>query len=202
MKDHMHNALDDLIILNKLGIKGRCITSPKIIEVTWMPPLHHWLKVNTDGMALGSPGLAAIGGVFRTYRGFSKGCFCKAIGIHNAFFAELLAFITAVDIAWNKGWFNIWFEMDSLSVVNCIYDQKFSPPWPLITAWSTCKSKFSQMNFHVSHKNIFREGNQVADCLSKLGLSHSDLKWWSSHPHQVDRFLAHDYASLPHYRFK
>ena len=151
-------------------------------------------------MALGAPGLAAIGGIFRNYRGFSKGSFCKAIGVQNAFFAELLAFITAVDIAWHKGWFKIWFEMDSLTLVTSIQNDSFQPPWPLLIAWQNCQQQLTQFQYHISH--VFREGNQVADALTKQGLSHSTLKWWPSHPDNINRLLAHDYGSFPNYRFK
>ena len=200
MPGTMKNSVHELSILHKLGIKGICNSSPKIIEVSWSPPHYHWIKVNTDGMALGSPGLAAIGGVFRSYRGFAKGSFCQFIGIHNAFYAELSAFIKAVEIAWSKNWKSVWFEMDSLTLVNCIHNTSFKPPWQLLTAWNNCLHLLRQMQHHISH--IFREGNQPADTLSKLGLHHANLKWWDSHPPKIDAFLAQDYASLPNYRFK
>lgn len=196
----MKNSMVDLSIINKLGIKGRLNTAPKIIEVSWLPPHHSWIKINTNGMALGSPGLAAIGGIFRNSRGFSKGCFCKNIGIQNAFVAELTAFITAVNLAWQNNWFQVWFEMDSKAVVDCIQNYNFKPPWQLINSWANCQNKLKQMQHYISH--VYREGNQAADYLSKMGLKYTNLKWWNAFPQQLSTYLAHDYANLPNYRFK
>lgn len=71
----MRNSISDLLILRRLNIKGRVGKAPKIIEVQWLPPNPGWIKVNTDGSANGSPGPASCSCVFRTYRGFCKGCF-------------------------------------------------------------------------------------------------------------------------------
>lgn len=200
MHGSMKNSVLDLSIINKLGVKCQPNKSPKIIEVHWIPPHTQWIKVNTDGMALGTPGKAAIGAIFRNNRGFSKGCFCKFIGIQNAFVAELTAFITAVNIAWLKNWKKIWFELDSKSVVNCIQNSSFKPPWQLFNEWNNCHHQLQHMQYYISH--VYREGNQAADTLSKMGLNHTDLKWWDSYPHQVNNILAREYAFLPSYRFK
>ncbi|KAM7465607.1 hypothetical protein LguiB_013169 [Lonicera macranthoides] len=193
MSGCMKNSIGDLTIIHKLGVKGKCNPSPKIIEVNWTPPHFNWIKANTDGMA-------AIGGIFRNSRGFSKGCFCKNIGIQNAFFAELKAFINAVNLAWQNRWSQVWFEMDSKALVDCIHNQSFTPPWQLINSWSNCQHQLKQMQHHVSH--VYREGNQAADILSKMGLRHSELKWWNTYPQQLNNILAHEYANLPSYRFK
>ena len=128
------------------------------------------------------------------------GAFCKYIGIQVAFKAELMAFIQATDLAWHKGWRNLWVELDSLTVVNCVQASEFEPPWVYHTLWSNCKNQIQDMNIHVSH--IFREGNQAADKLAKMGLDHSSLKWWNSYPAEISNFLAHDYSSQPNDRFK
>ena len=102
MPGHMNNSQLELITLKNLNVPGVLRKSPKITEVFWIPPHLLWTKCNTDGMALGCPGVSAIGGIFRNFRGFSKGCFCLNIGINTAFVAELLAFMQAVEIAWDK----------------------------------------------------------------------------------------------------
>ena len=99
----MNHCIQDFNILQNIGVAGSFSHSPKIIEVMWIP-LFSWTKVNTYGMALGSPGKSVVGGIFRTYRGFSKGDFCRFVGNHTAFKAELLAFIQAINIAWAKIW--------------------------------------------------------------------------------------------------
>lgn len=99
----MQNSVADLLILKQFHLTGRPAKSPKILEVYWTPP-PGWLKVNTDGMASGCPGPAAVGGIFRNCRGFFKGAFCGKIGNHNAFYAEVNALIQAIEFAWGKGW--------------------------------------------------------------------------------------------------
>lgn len=150
-------------------------------------------------MALGCPGVVAIGGVFRNYRGFSKGFFCLNIGIYTAFVAELTAFIQAIDIAWEKGWKQLWIEMDFQATVQCVNNKNFYPPWFLFAKWKTCRFKMDRMQLHISH--IYREGNAVADRLSKLGTSYHSLQWWDSFPSSISHLLSHD-CSLPSYRFK
>lgn len=68
-----------------------------------------WIKIDTDGAANGSPGFAGCGSIFRIYRGFCKGCFSKPLGIMNAFEAELLGVITALEYAQQFNWSRLWY---------------------------------------------------------------------------------------------
>lgn len=151
-------------------------------------------------MALGNPGIAAIGGIFRAYRGFSKGCFCLNIGLHTAFVAELTAFIQAIELAWDKQWLQIWLELDSQAVVQSVNNPSFQPPWHLLTRWKNCKQIMKRTQTYVTH--TYREGNAAADKLSKLRIRSHSLQWWSSFPPCRSPLLSHDYSSLPHYRFR
>ncbi|GMN58714.1 hypothetical protein TIFTF001_027822 [Ficus carica] len=54
----MKNSISDLLILHRYGIKGRVPKAPLIVEVQWIPPDLGWIKMNTDGAANGSPGMA------------------------------------------------------------------------------------------------------------------------------------------------
>ncbi|XP_062011846.1 uncharacterized protein LOC133728442 [Rosa rugosa] len=71
------------------------------------------LKVNTDGAARGTLGLAGFGGIFRDHLGNCMGCFAGSMGIATALEAELQAIIHAVLIASGKGWTSLWIECDS-----------------------------------------------------------------------------------------
>lgn len=44
------------------------------------PPPTRWLKLDTDGLALGAPRVSPVGGFFRTSRIFVKGSFCGTTG--------------------------------------------------------------------------------------------------------------------------
>lgn len=196
----MHNTQIVLSILKRLNVSGVSRKSSQIIEIQRTPPNFNWIKCNTDGMALGCPGVAAIGGIFRTYRGFSKGCFCLNISIQTAFVAELTAFIQAIDLDWDKQWLQLWLELDSQAVVQCVNNPSFQPPWHFLTRWKNCKHKMNRMQTYVTH--TYREGNAVADKLSKMGLQSYSLQWWNSFRPCLSSFLSHDYASLPYYRFR
>ncbi|KAK2659082.1 hypothetical protein Ddye_005615 [Dipteronia dyeriana] len=86
-------------ILQRLHVSGLPPKAPHILEVNWRPPPLGCLKVNTDGAAFGSPGLAGCAGFFRTCKGFVKGCFAIPLGVCFAFEAELAAADYAIDYA-------------------------------------------------------------------------------------------------------
>lgn len=74
---HMNNSQEDFLRLHSLKLIGRPNKARQITEVRWKDPPPGWIKCNTDGSALGSPGTAACGGVYRNSRGFVTGCFSK-----------------------------------------------------------------------------------------------------------------------------
>lgn len=76
-----------------------------------------WIKINTDGVTNGTSGLAGCGSIFKTYRGFCNGCFSKPLGIMNAYEAELLGFITALEFAQHYSLSHLWLECDSSYMV-------------------------------------------------------------------------------------
>ncbi|XP_057775044.1 uncharacterized protein LOC130994024 [Salvia miltiorrhiza] len=68
----MKNAWTDYVVLRNIGVKGRVAPPPEFISVSWWPPITPWMKVNTDGSALGVPGEIASGGVFRDHWGWVR----------------------------------------------------------------------------------------------------------------------------------
>ena len=64
-----------------------------------MHPAIGWMKLNTDGAALGSPSGATIGGILRNCFSFYIAAFASPIGIKFAFEAELLVVAMAVSKA-------------------------------------------------------------------------------------------------------
>ena len=122
-----------LSLRKNLQIKCNHCPTTKITTLTWTPPYHRWIKANTDGMASTSSHIATIGGVFRTYKGFLKRVVCQNRGNHITFYAELYAFIQAIQIAYEKNWKNLWVELDSKPVVQCIQNHIYKPPGGLLT---------------------------------------------------------------------
>ncbi|KAK2648928.1 hypothetical protein Ddye_016417 [Dipteronia dyeriana] len=74
----------------------------------------------------------------------------------------------AINFAWQNEWHRIWLESDSSYVVQLLSSRSEQVPWWIQQAWQHCIYQISKMEFQVSH--IFREGNQVADALSKHAL--------------------------------
>ncbi|KAK0608113.1 hypothetical protein LWI29_025664 [Acer saccharum] len=160
----MRNCVDDLLILRCFDLRGRLALK----SVIWSPPAPGWIKVNTDGAASSSPGVGGCGGVFRNCRAFVKGCFAVPLGQVFAFEAELIAASMAINFAWQNGWHRLWLESDSSYVVQLLSSRSKQVPWRIRQVWQRCIYQISKMEFQVSH--IFREGNQVADALSKHAL--------------------------------
>ena len=198
-KGTMKNTIDDLTILRKIGVQGLPSKAPRIIHVPWTPPPCGWIKVNTDGAANGNPGLAGCGGVFRTHRGFFKGGFAFHLGMAFAFESELMGVIKAIDFAVLYNWTSIWLESDSTYVVYLLTNRFRKVPWSLKSRWIRCLQTIDSINFRVSH--IFREGNRVADDLSKFAVNHEAPSWWFDILDFCKRSYGEDLIGHGGYRF-
>ncbi|KAL6209307.1 hypothetical protein ACLB2K_020249 [Fragaria x ananassa] len=178
-----------------MGVTPTLRAQKRIRLVLWHPPLSPWIKLNTDGLPKGKPGLAACGGVFRDYQGHFIGGFSTSIGHHNAFFSELLAVIIGIELAFQLGWQHVWLECDSTNVVECFSKSSFVPPWQLRTLWYNCVARTRSMSFFCSH--VLRKGNTVADKLANLGMSSSSWIWHASPPAEIIPFLRMDFLGFP-----
>jgi ribonuclease HI len=190
--------MTDFAILKFFNINIHQPKAPNIIEVIWTPPLSGWVKCNIDGSSLGNPGIATTAGIFRNHNGASLGCFASNIGNATAFFAEFLGIILAIECAFDKNWLHLWIESDSQLAILAFKNPNIIP-WQLHNRWSNCVLKLSVMNVIVSH--VFREGNTVADKLSKLGLLVTDFTWWTSSPSSIREDIARNRDGIPFYRF-
>ena len=59
----MKNTIFDLLIIKTFKLQIKILKGPSIIKVKWNNPPSGWIKVNTDGVTNGSPGLAGCGGI-------------------------------------------------------------------------------------------------------------------------------------------
>ena len=198
-KGTMKNTITELCILHRIGIRGRPPKAPRIVEVMWHVPSISCIKINTDGAARGSPGLAGFGGIFRDHLGRVLGCFAGNLGLATALEAELQAVIHAIQIATCKGWTSLWIESDSALVIHFLSSIKVNVPWRFVTDWFNCRASLASMNVKVSH--IFREGNSVADRLANFGVDNVGVHWWDSCPPCAMTAYSRDLAGYPNYRF-
>ncbi|XP_057800164.1 uncharacterized protein LOC131015756 [Salvia miltiorrhiza] len=169
----MPNTCHDLKVLRNLGVRPRSAPPPSFINVYWWPPPNQWIKVNTDGSALGAPGKIAAEGVFRDKFSWVRGCFHIKGGIGFAFEAELLAVISAIQIAFHRNWKYLWIESDSTYIVNLLQARSLDVPWRFAARWKGVLAILTNFNLHVTH--IFREGNKVADILAANNMQEG---WW------------------------
>ncbi|KAK2637349.1 hypothetical protein Ddye_032141 [Dipteronia dyeriana] len=195
----MRNCVDDLLILHRFGLYGRLGKAPVIRSVVWSLLAPRWIKVNTDGAALGSPGMGGYGGVFQTCRSFVKACFAVPLGQVFAFEAELLATSLAINYAWNLGWHRTWLESDSSYVVQLLSVRSDQVTCRVHHAWQCCLHQISHMEFQVSY--IIREGNQVTYALSKHDLGISSDSWWSSTHSFCSSLVGYDCMGRESFKF-
>ncbi|KAF1899534.1 hypothetical protein Lal_00019662 [Lupinus albus] len=62
-----NNSVENFVILRQFKVKQNFQKAHRIIEVVRMAPLAGWIKINSDGVAHGAPGLPGGGGIFRDY---------------------------------------------------------------------------------------------------------------------------------------
>ena len=128
-----------------------------------------------------------------------KGCFAIPLGQVFAFEAELLAASMAINFAWQNGWHRLWLESDSSYVVQLLSSRFEQVPWRIRQVWQRCIYQISKMEFQVSH--IFREGNQVADALSKHALGLEVDSWWSNTLSFCSLLVGNDCMGRESFRF-
>lgn len=102
--------------------------------------------------------------------------------------------MTAIDIAVEKGWRNLWLEVDS-KVVMLAFSSSFVVPWCISNRWANCLYKTRLMNFIVSH--IYREGNTCAGFIASIGLTITDTMWWDNVPLGIGHDLIRNKLGLP-----
>jgi ribonuclease HI len=192
------NSIRDYIILKKFNVN---IHNPKVSivkEIVWQPPLLNCVKCNIDGASKGNPGLSSCGGIFRNNNvDFLLG-FAEPLGFASSYLAELQGALRAIEVAHQMNWKNLWIETDSVLVVLAFKNPNLHVAWSLRNRWHNAHVLLRQMNFIVSH--IFREGNQVADCLANYGLSLSSIMFWHEMPLFIKNTFEKNKLGLANYR--
>ena len=167
--------------------------APIIKEMIWSPPLHLWVKCNIDGASNGNPGNSACGRIFRDHEANFLNCFAESLGHSTSYIAEISGAIRAIEIAYQKGWRNLWLETDS-SLVVLAFQKDGNVAWFLRNRWKNMKVKLRQMSCVVTH--VYREGNEVADALANHGLSLQSLTVWEDVPDFIRYFYVKNKKGL------
>lgn len=106
----------------------------------------------------------------RTQVVIGLGGFCRHLGISNSLVAEFWAIRDGLELALQHDFLDIMIESDSLVACNMIKNAEVHRHHVLFGFVDDCRNlltKFRQVNLD----HIFREGNVVADAMSKFGLT-------------------------------
>ena len=119
-KFHFRTSVVDKLIHTKcikesveffaIGAKDWCNKMKKVIRVAWM-------KLNSNGSALGNPSKAGGGGLIRDHQGNWVRGYARAHVNTSSSIAELWALRDGLEIAKDLGLNNLIVEMDALSIV-------------------------------------------------------------------------------------
>jgi len=137
-KAHIHAAISfsgnistgnciasDANILDAFSVSSHNRRVRDILMVSWKAPTAPWIKVNTDGSLIGTH--AACGRLFLDHLGSLLGAFSCNIGHYMVFYAEVYAFLLALEYADQHGWRNIWLESDSTSALMVFKNRSLVP---------------------------------------------------------------------------
>lgn len=136
------------------------------------PPENHWIKCNTNGACRGNPGPNTYGFFLRDSREDLIYAESQQIELNTNLEAETEALWRALQHCLNHNFAYIKLETDSMSVKNMI-KEKWSVPWETMTKMEEIREFTKQLNVHLTH--IFREANQLADCMANIAFNHDDI---------------------------
>ncbi|KAJ1399723.1 Ribonuclease H domain [Sesbania bispinosa] len=130
----------------------------------WNPPPQDIVKLNVDGSYFQDCQRMGVGGIFRTSACVCLGGFQGFAGVGDSFEAKLLALLSGLQFAWMKGCRNMIVESDALEVVNVF--QEITIPFHKHLGVIQSIRDYTQRNWNLRIKHVFREANQVADLLA------------------------------------
>ncbi|OMO82140.1 hypothetical protein COLO4_23207 [Corchorus olitorius] len=164
----------------------------------WRKPQRGFVKINFDGSYLAVMNQGSFGALARDEDGQVLGAIAgQIVMVADAFSAECLAAIKAVNWAKDMGFRQVEIEGDALSIirkVNAVVPD-FSPIGPYIADLKFLSSLFISCIF----LHVRRDGNAVAHALTSLGASLLKEKIWMEEvSDSVMAALQLDCNALPH----
>lgn len=132
-----------------------------------MPP-DPYIKLNTDGSAIGNLGLAGAGGILRNHSGGWISSFSLHLGLASNNMAELAAVRQGLAIAWDRGFKFIQLELDSSVVLTWVIEKNANYPTNMIPLICDFENLMDR-DWEVQVLHTYREANTCADALAKRG---------------------------------
>lgn len=169
--------------------EGILTAQEQIAWIDWEPPPLNWFKVNVDGV-LTSRGEAACGGVIRGHIGEWIMGFSQKLNVLLPVRTELIAIREGLTLCWELGIRQLVLESDAKQAVDGILAKE------LVYGCNAIMKDIADLlsrDWEVVIKHIYREGNQCADLMARIGLQQSDLvRCWSSPPEGARLRLSED----------
>ncbi|XP_075098056.1 uncharacterized protein LOC142175373 [Nicotiana tabacum] len=134
--------------------------------VIWDKPPDNCFKINSDDSSNILKRRACIGGIVRNRNRQFIVAYAQNVQLCTNNSAEVHAALCGMKLCKDLNFGNIILEMHSLIVVNMIKGE-YKVPWELMDKMETLKDMLQQLQAQVVH--CYREGNVVADELSKIG---------------------------------
>lgn len=152
--------MEDFTLLKKFGITLHPTRVPRILEVIWHPPVDPWIECNSDGCSIDTS--SSCGGIFRNASADMLLCIAENIGDGNAFQAELIGAMRAIETAHQNSWNHLWLEHDSAMVLHAL-KANIQMPCNLRNIWNNCKHMIKSMIFFLFLMYLERETNVQMD---------------------------------------
>ena len=111
--------------------------------IWWQFPPDPFIKLNTDGNAIGNPGLAGARGLLRNSSGEWISGFSLHLGLTSNNMAELAVVHQDLILAWDMGFKFIHLELDSMTVFTWLNATTDSYPTNILPLISDCRNLLS-----------------------------------------------------------
>ena len=143
------------------------VTRVKRFSMGWTKPQPLWTKLNTDGSALGSPGLAGGGGIIKDCHGEWISGFERSIGFTTSFAAEFWALRDGLMLCLNLGITAVEVEVDASSIVSLLANATETNS-EIDSLVDDCRDMLKRIP-QAQVKHCYSESNKCADRLARLG---------------------------------
>ena len=160
---------------------------PYPISESWQPPDSSTIKINIDGSLDPIRRMAGGGIVARNGEGMILcGLLVPFIGLTDPLIVEAITTLHALQWARRKNWRKIWMESDSSILIGELQHGARAHATEVGNVVRRCKGELPTFS-HVFFSHIRRQGNAVADVISRLALTEADQVEWST---EIPRHIA------------
>ncbi|KAJ1396220.1 Ribonuclease H domain [Sesbania bispinosa] len=135
--------------------------------ISWQAPPNHFIALDTDGSAIGNPGLAGYGGIFRDSLGHWITGYHGHIGFSDITKAKILGILQGLKIAWERKFQNLICYTDSMYSIRLIKNEDISYHCDAPEIVEICD--LLARDWRVDLRHTLREGNACANLLAKRG---------------------------------